>query len=70
MRNLITTIILLLITAYAIGQSQAIADGAKVLLVAGVASFGAYMVGYRNGHRERVQAKERSMARLAEVRNG
>jgi len=68
MRNLIITIILLLIAAYAIGQSQAIADGAKVLLVAGVVGFGAYMVGHKHGSRERVQAQQRSMARLAEAK--
>ncbi len=62
MRKLIMTIALLFISAYILGQIPG--DGVKVMFVAGVASFGAYMVGRQHGYRERVQVQAARLARL------
>lgn len=62
MRKLIIILTLLFVSAYILGQLPG--DGTKVLLVASVVGFGAYMVGKSHGYQERIQTAERSIARL------
>ncbi len=66
MRKLIITIALLFVAAYLLGQLPG--DGVKVMFVAGVASFGAYMVGRQHGYRERVQVQAARLARMTEAK--